>query len=216
MMGLRRLPSYLRSSALKPPSPKVPRSLCGFTAAGCASQGVRILSQAAKGLRAEGLKAEGQMAQGFRGRQLAGWVSGFHSRGLRLECYAAMIPHPDKPRGEDAYFTLPGPEAKGSEVQAAGVADGVGGWSDIGVDAGEYSRALMKHASARLVSGVAGGCPVDALAFADTMTRVNPHSSHTSSTVANSQASFRDHEVWSSEAESLRLNARTLNHKPTT
>lgn len=43
-----------------------------------------------------------------------------------------MIPHPEKQRGEDAYFVLPGPDAKGTSVNAAGVADGVGGWSDMG------------------------------------------------------------------------------------
>mmetsp|Transcript_32541 Transcript_32541/g.50661 ORF Transcript_32541/g.50661 Transcript_32541/m.50661 type:complete len:261 (-) Transcript_32541:708-1490(-) len=131
-----------------------------------------VAKWSANGLRAEGLKAEGRTTQGFRGRKLAGSVSGFHSRGLRLESCAAMIPHPKKARGEDAYFTLPDPEANASEVQAAGVADGVGSWREDGVDPGEYPRALMTHASARLVSGVGGGCPADALAFAYNTTRM--------------------------------------------
>ena len=48
------------------------------------------------------------------------------------------LPSPEKitrgSKGEDAYFV---------SRHAVGVADGVGGWSDVGVDAGEYSRALM-------------------------------------------------------------------------
>ncbi|KAK3252757.1 hypothetical protein CYMTET_37963 [Cymbomonas tetramitiformis] len=50
------------------------------------------------------------------------------------------IPHPDKKAkgGEDSYFI--------SECGfTVGVADGVGGWAELGVDAGEYSRQLMKH-----------------------------------------------------------------------
>jgi len=40
-------------------------------------------------------------------------------------------------QGEDAYFTTP---------SAMGVADGVGGWGLIGIDAGLYSRQLMEFA----------------------------------------------------------------------
>lgn len=41
-----------------------------------------------------------------------------------------------KTGGEDAYFIC-------SEEQVVGVADGVGGWADVGVDAGDYARELM-------------------------------------------------------------------------
>lgn len=60
---------------------------------------------------------------------------------LILNSAAAMAPHPDKVAkgGEDAYFM-------GDNSRCMGVADGVGGWADIGVDAGEYSRLLMSSA----------------------------------------------------------------------
>jgi len=49
-----------------------------------------------------------------------------------------MIPHPAKRAkgGEDAYFIS-------DDMKAIGVADGVGGWGDIGVDPALYSRMLM-------------------------------------------------------------------------
>ena len=51
-----------------------------------------------------------------------------------------MIPHVDKADkgGEDAYFiTVAG---RG----CIGVADGVSGWAEEGIDPAEYSRGLMK------------------------------------------------------------------------
>lgn len=45
----------------------------------------------------------------------------------------------EKPLGEDAHFIC-------ADAQTIGVADGVGGWSSFGVDAGEYSRALTSNA----------------------------------------------------------------------
>jgi protein phosphatase PTC7 len=39
------------------------------------------------------------------------------------------------PLGEDALFTTP---------TAVGVADGVGGWRELKIDPGEYSRSLMQ------------------------------------------------------------------------
>lgn len=44
------------------------------------------------------------------------------------------------PQGDDAYFI-------NGEKQTIGVADGVGGWSHKGIDAGEYARKLMSHAA---------------------------------------------------------------------
>lgn len=54
---------------------------------------------------------------------------------------AAMLPHPDKASrgGEDSFFIA-------DHQAAVGVADGVGGWAEIGVDAGAYARLLMVHA----------------------------------------------------------------------
>ncbi|KAL3533664.1 hypothetical protein ACH5RR_007185 [Cinchona calisaya] len=45
----------------------------------------------------------------------------------------------ERPLGEDAWFIC-------DEGQTIGVADGVGGWSEIGIDAGAYARELMKNA----------------------------------------------------------------------
>ena len=54
---------------------------------------------------------------------------------------SSYLPHPDKveTNGEDAFMIS-------SCDRVLGVADGVGGWRDLGVDAGEFSRELMKHA----------------------------------------------------------------------
>jgi len=56
---------------------------------------------------------------------------------LRFKSAAASIPHPEKVSrgGEDAYFVAP-------DGGAFGVFDGVGGWSEVGVDPGIYSRSL--------------------------------------------------------------------------
>ena len=58
---------------------------------------------------------------------------------LLLATGAAMIPHPAKQEkgGEDAYFIA---------EHCLGVADGVGGWAEIGVDPGLYSSQLMDFA----------------------------------------------------------------------
>lgn len=50
----------------------------------------------------------------------------------------SIIPHPAKVAkgGEDAYFIS-------EDMKTIGVADGVGGWSDIGVDPALYARMLM-------------------------------------------------------------------------
>jgi hypothetical protein len=50
------------------------------------------------------------------------------------------IPHPEKvfKGGEDASFVS-------NDGQAMGVFDGVGSWSDVGVDPGVYSKALAEN-----------------------------------------------------------------------
>lgn len=60
---------------------------------------------------------------------------------LVLEGGAFMLPHPAKMAkgGEDGYFIA-------ANRRAMGIADGVGGWADVGVDAGLYARLLMSHA----------------------------------------------------------------------
>ncbi|XVE94749.1 hypothetical protein REPUB_Repub02eG0035800 [Reevesia pubescens] len=59
---------------------------------------------------------------------------------LKLLSGSCYLPHPDKEDtgGEDAHFIC-------ANEQAIGVADGVGGWADLGVDAGLYSRELMSN-----------------------------------------------------------------------
>ena len=55
--------------------------------------------------------------------------------GLAFHSGATLIPSATKTNGgEDAFFFLP---------RALGVADGLGGWADVGVDPGIYARALM-------------------------------------------------------------------------
>ncbi|KAJ0818695.1 putative protein-serine/threonine phosphatase [Helianthus annuus] len=61
-------------------------------------------------------------------------------RPLKLLSGSCYLPHPDKEEtgGEDAHFIC-------SDEQAIGVADGVGGWADLGIDAGKYARELMSN-----------------------------------------------------------------------
>ncbi|GMH17510.1 hypothetical protein Nepgr_019351 [Nepenthes gracilis] len=61
-------------------------------------------------------------------------------RTLKLLSGSCYLPHPDKEEtgGEDAHFIC-------AEEQAIGVADGVGGWADLGIDAGKYARELMSN-----------------------------------------------------------------------
>ncbi|KAA8528629.1 hypothetical protein F0562_035984 [Nyssa sinensis] len=60
-------------------------------------------------------------------------------RTLKLLSGSCYLPHPDKEEtgGEDAHFIC--------DEQAIGLADGVGGWADLGVDAGKYARELMSN-----------------------------------------------------------------------
>ncbi|KAK9228154.1 hypothetical protein WN944_021102 [Citrus x changshan-huyou] len=61
-------------------------------------------------------------------------------RALKLRSGSCYLPHPAKEEtgGEDAHFIC-------GDEQVIGVADGVGGWADVGVDAGEFARELMSH-----------------------------------------------------------------------
>lgn len=57
----------------------------------------------------------------------------------RMSVGVSCIPHPAKVAkgGEDAYFLS-------ADMKVMGVADGVGGWGDIGVDPALYSKSLME------------------------------------------------------------------------
>ncbi|KAL3364616.1 hypothetical protein AABB24_013408 [Solanum stoloniferum] len=59
---------------------------------------------------------------------------------LQLNSGSFYLPHPAKAKtgGEDAHFIC-------TLTPAIGVADGVGGWADLGIDAGLYARELMSH-----------------------------------------------------------------------
>ncbi|KAH7840424.1 hypothetical protein Vadar_016629 [Vaccinium darrowii] len=61
-------------------------------------------------------------------------------RELKMVCGAFYIPKgkSSKPQGDDAHFIC-------EEKNTFGVADGVGGWSKSGVDAGQYARELMAN-----------------------------------------------------------------------
>ena len=62
------------------------------------------------------------------------------NRTLKLLSGSCYLPHPDKEEtgGEDAHFIC-------VDEQVVGVADGVGGWADVGVNAGLFSRELMSN-----------------------------------------------------------------------
>jgi len=81
---------------------------------------------------------------------------------------AASLPHPEKEHrgGEDAYFVHSG-------GYCLGVADGVGGWAEVGVDPGLYSRELMNHADSFInsVQRVDESVPQQALEDAHSKTR---------------------------------------------
>ncbi|GAB4847113.1 hypothetical protein Ancab_026123 [Ancistrocladus abbreviatus] len=66
-------------------------------------------------------------------------------RALTLVPGSCYLPHPDKEDtgGEDAHFIC-------EEEQVIGIADGVGGWADVGVDAGKYARELMSNSVAAI------------------------------------------------------------------
>lgn len=78
---------------------------------------------------------------------------------LRLDSGYHMIPHPAKVQkgGEDACFVS-------KNGRAIGVADGVGGWGDLGVDPGLYSKQFMAG-SEHAVNELNMTDPLDILSF---------------------------------------------------
>ena len=68
------------------------------------------------------------------------FLSAAGRRDFKFEASSFMVPHPEKASkgGEDAVCVS-------KTGKLIGVADGVGGWAEVGVDPSEYSRSLMKH-----------------------------------------------------------------------
>ncbi|XP_022739661.1 probable protein phosphatase 2C 55 isoform X4 [Durio zibethinus] len=64
---------------------------------------------------------------------------------LKLLSASYYMPHPAKEEtgGEDAHFIC-------ANEQAIGVADGVGGWAEVGINAGEFARELMSNSVAAI------------------------------------------------------------------
>ena len=62
---------------------------------------------------------------------------------LRATCHNFPGPNKQNPKGEDAHFIGP---------QAIAVADGVGGWAEIGVDPSRYANELMKGVATALTT----------------------------------------------------------------
>ena len=61
---------------------------------------------------------------------------------LKMLSGSCYLPHPDKEAtgGEDAHFIC-------EDEQAIGVADGVGGWADVGVNAGLFAQELISNSA---------------------------------------------------------------------
>ncbi|KFK28352.1 putative protein phosphatase 2c 55-like [Arabis alpina] len=78
-------------------------------------------------------------------------------KSLKLVSGSCYLPHPEKEAtgGEDAHFIC-------DEEQAIGVADGVGGWAEVGVDSGLFSRELMSY-SVSAIRELAKGSSIDPL-----------------------------------------------------
>lgn len=84
-------------------------------------------------------------------------------RNLKLLSGSCYLPHPDKEEtgGEDAHFIC-------VNEQVIGVADGVGGWADVGVNAGLYARELMSNSVVAILNE-----PKDSIDPARVLTRAH-------------------------------------------
>ncbi|KAL3845225.1 hypothetical protein ACJIZ3_002628 [Penstemon smallii] len=88
-------------------------------------------------------------------------------RTLKLNSASCYLPHPDKEEtgGEDAHFIC-------TDEHAIGLADGVGGWADHGVDAGQYARELMSNSVNAILDEPKGSIdPIRVLEKAHTSTK---------------------------------------------
>lgn len=80
----------------------------------------------------------------YRAREFASSSqSASSARRLRLQLGAHCVPKSSDGPGEDAYFAS-------QPLSAFGLADGVGSWAREGIDAGIFSRSLLRHTHAGL------------------------------------------------------------------
>ena len=81
-----------------------------------------------------------------------------------LRTGSCSLPHPEKvdTGGEDAFFVS-------SDSCVMGVADGVGGWRESGIDPGDYSRTLMRTACDFFDSRDGARAPEDTKAWEETV-----------------------------------------------
>ena len=101
-----------------------------------------------------------------------------------VDASAILVPHPDKSAtgGEDSCFVL-------KRSNAFGVFDGVGGWSDEGVNPAEYSETFASEA-AKAVTKDKMRNPVDIMVRAHKMTRVVGSSTACVCVVEEGEATF--------------------------
>jgi len=101
-----------------------------------------------------------------------------------VDSSAILVPHPDKSAtgGEDSCFVL-------KRSNAFGVFDGVGGWSDEGVNPAEYSETFASEA-AKAVTKDKMRNPVDIMVRAHKMTRVVGSSTACVCVVEEGEATF--------------------------
>ncbi|CAL9100668.1 unnamed protein product [Musa acuminata var. zebrina] len=97
-------------------------------------------------------------------------------RPLKMKAGSCYIPQKTKLTGDDAHFVC-------EHEQVVGVADGVGGWAKLGVDAGEYARELMSHAE-KAVRASPEGCVDPHQVLATAHARTNALGSSTACIVA--------------------------------
>ena len=78
-------------------------------------------------------------------------VEGEAEKGLVLRSAGVMTPHTEKGgRGEDAFYV------SSHHAGMFGVADGVGGWNEEGVDPSKFSRGIMRNAQAAMEAKAPG------------------------------------------------------------
>lgn len=109
-----------------------------------------------------------KVSSGIQTAGLQDSASVFQGPTLQMFCGACSIPHVDRTDtgGEDAHFI------SHASLGAVGVADGVGSWSEDGVDPALYSRGLMANCCQALDDNPGTIGAVQVLEYAQENTRV--------------------------------------------